>query len=277
MEYFVPVFATLLLVTGIAWVADRFWLRKKRALDAKNPWWVEYGSSFFPILLVIAILRSFIAEPFRIPSGSMTPTLLTGDFILANKYSYGIRLPLIHWKIIEVGTPQRGDVMVFRHPALPEQNYIKRVIGLPGDTIAYQDKRLTINGETIAVEPMEGYLYHESASGSRGDYRLMQQFREQLPNAAHRILNNPDAPADVPGNWELNFPGKENCQYNNTGVICVVPPGHYFMLGDNRDNSLDSRFWGFVPDENIVGKAFFIWFHFNWPDLPDLGRIGSFE
>jgi len=267
MDYFVPIFIVLLVASGVAWVANAFWLKKRRAPEDKDPWWVEYGASFFPILLLIAVVRSFIVEPFRIPSGSMTPTLLTGDFILANKYTYGIRLPLVREKIIDIGLPKRGDVMVFLHPDDPSLNYIKRVVGLPGDIVAYQDKRLSINGESVPVEKMADYLHEERRYYS-------EQFREDLGGVSHRILNSPDVPPYISA--PRDFPGKENCQYNSSGLVCIVPEGHYFMLGDNRDDSLDSRFWGFVPERNIVGKAFFIWFHFNWPNF-NLGRIGSFE
>jgi signal peptidase I len=196
------------------------------------------------VILVIFVLRSFIVEPFVIPSGSMMPTLLTGDFILTNKFTYGVRLPIVNRKIIEMNQPQRGDVMVFRYPENEEQNYIKRVIGLPGDTVAYQDKRLVINGKEMPVELLEDYLYQE-----RSYY--LEQFQENLGNVSHRILNDRDRSSNIPD--PHNFPGRENCQYNTAGVICQIPEGYYFVMGDNRDDSMDSRFWGFVPEENIVG------------------------
>lgn len=253
----------LLLASAAIWALDSLYLAKKRPAGAKDPWWVEYGAGFFPVILVVFALRSFVVEPFKIPSGSMIPTLLVGDFILVNKYTYGIRLPVLNKKVIEINQPQRGEVMVFRYPEDPSLDYIKRVVGVPGDKIAYQNKRLTINGEAVDVKPMDDFLHSERLYYSR-------QFSETLGSTNHRLLNDPDAPAFV--HDAIQFPGRENCLYNNAGVVCTVPPGHYFVLGDNRDNSRDSRVWGFVPDANIVGKAFFIWFNFN-----DLSRIGRFN
>ncbi|MDE2586457.1 MAG: signal peptidase I [Betaproteobacteria bacterium] len=253
----------LLLASGAIWALDSLWLKKQRQTNAREPWWVEYGAGFFPVILVVFLLRSFVMEPFKIPSGSMIPTLLVGDFILVNKYTYGIRLPIINKKVIEVSQPQRGDVMVFRYPEDPSVDYIKRVVGLPGDKIAYQNKRLTINGQPLAYQKTDDYLHPERLFYS-------QQYREKLGEVEHRILNDSEAPSFV--NDATTYPFRENCLYNNAGVICTVPPGHYFMMGDNRDNSRDSRVWGFVPDENIVGKAFLIWFNFS-----DLSRIGRFK
>ncbi len=253
----------LLLVSGAIWVADVLIFRKQRAADVKDPWWVEYGASFFPVILLVFVLRSFIVEPFKIPSGSMIPTLQIGDFILVNKFTYGIRLPVINKKIINVGEPQRGDVMVFRYPEDPSLDYIKRVVGIPGDKVAYQNKRLTINGKPIETMKVEDYLHPERLYYSK-------QFIEKPEGVEHRTLNDDDAPGFISD--AAQFPYRNNCLYNNAGVICTVPPGHYFMMGDNRDNSRDSRFWGFVPEANIVGKAFFIWLNFS-----DLKRIGSFK
>lgn len=253
----------LLVVTGAAWAADVLVFRKRRAPGAKDPWWVEYGASFFPVILLVFVLRSFVVEPFKIPSGSMIPTLQVGDFILVNKFTYGIRLPVINKKIIDVGEPKRGDVMVFRYPEDPSLDYIKRVIGIPGDKIEYQNKRLTINGKPVETTRIDDYLHPERLYYSK-------QFIENADGVEHRILNDDDAPAFISD--VSRFPQRNNCLYNNSGVICTVPPGHFFMMGDNRDNSRDSRFWGFVPEENIVGKAFFIWLN-----LGDLKRIGSFK
>ncbi|MBL0165763.1 MAG: signal peptidase I [Propionivibrio sp.] len=253
----------LLLVSGAIWVADVFVFSKRRAPEDKDPWWVEYGASFFPVILLVFVLRSFIVEPFKIPSGSMIPTLLVGDFILVNKFTYGIRLPVINKKIIEVGQPQRGDVMVFRYPEDPSLDYIKRVVGIPGDKVAYQNKRLTINGQPVETRRVDDYLQTERLKYSK-------QFIEKPEGIEHRTLNDDDAPGFISD--ATQFPHRQDCLYNNAGVICTVPAGHYFMMGDNRDNSRDSRFWGFVPEENIVGKAFFIWLNFS-----DLKRIGSFK
>jgi len=253
----------LLMATGAIWMVDQFWLSKMRAADAPDPWWVEYGASFFPVILVVFLLRSFLVEPFKIPSGSMIPTLLVGDFILVNKYTYGIRLPVLNKKVIDIGTPQRGDVMVFRYPDNPSLDYIKRVIGLPGDKIAYLNKRLTINGQEIQLKKAEDYLDKERLY-------YTPRYIETLETVAHEILVEPDAPSFI--SQVTQFPFRDKCHYNTSGVVCEVPAGHYFMMGDNRDNSQDSRFWGFVPDENIVGRAFYIWFNFS-----DLKRIGSFR
>lgn len=260
---FALILLILTVVTGILYAIDILVFRKQRAPDGKQPLWVEWGADFFPVILIVFVLRSFLFEPFKIPSGSMIPTLLVGDYILVNKYAYGIRLPVINTKIIEVGEPQRGDVMVFRYPEDPSLDYIKRVVGLPGDTVAYQNKRLTINGAEVAIEPMADFLHPERLYYS-------QQYNEKLGEVEHRILNDADAPAFVPG--VSSFPFRENCTYNASGVICKIPDGHYFMMGDNRDNSRDSRAWGFVPEGNIVGKAFFIWLNFS-----DFSRIGSFR
>lgn len=253
----------LLVVTGALYAVDVLKFRKLRAKNAKEPLWVEWGASFFPVILIVFGLRSFVVEPFKIPSGSMIPTLLVGDFILVNKFTYGIRLPVINKKIIDINLPQRGDVMVFRYPEDPSLDYIKRVVGLPGDKIAYQNKRLTINGQPVEVKKSSDYLHPERLYYS-------EQYVEKLGGVEHRFLNDADAPAFVPDT--VPFSHRENCIYNHSGVICTVPPGHYFMMGDNRDNSRDSRVWGFVPEDNIVGKAFFIWLNFS-----DFSRIGSFR
>jgi len=254
---------TLLVLTGAVRALDLAWLRKGRAESAKQPWWIEYSISFFPVILIVFALRSFLVEPFKIPSGSMIPTLLIGDFILVNKYAFGIRVPVLNRKLVEIGRPQRGDVMVFRYPEDPSLDYIKRVVGLPGDRIEYRGKRLTINGTPVPVRQIDDYL-------SKERMQFSHRFIETLGAVEHEILVEDDAPAFVP--QVRSFPFSGNCHYNMSGLACTVPPGHYFMMGDNRDNSSDSRVWGFVPDENIVGRAFFIWLNFN-----ELGRFGSFR
>ncbi len=259
---FALILLVLLVVTGVLY-AINFRLRKQRPAGAKEPAWVEWGADFFPVILIVFVLRSFIVEPFKIPSGSMIPTLLVGDFILVNKYTYGIRLPVINKKIISLNEPQRGDVMVFRFPEDPSLDYIKRVIGTPGDVVSYQNKRLSVNGQPVEMTRIDDYLHPERLYYS-------EQYLVKFGTVEHRLLNDTDAPSFI--HDAGRFPYRENCTYNAAGVICTVPAGHYFMMGDNRDNSRDSRSWGFVPEENIVGKAFFIWLNFS-----DLGRIGSFK
>lgn len=296
------------IVTGIYWLAEQFYFLPQRLqsaerlesdaanrraeLDklgiAKNdvdvtqakerlvmqPWWLDWTAGLFPVIAVVFVLRSFLFEPFKIPSGSMIPTLWVGDLILVNKFHYGVRLPVINLKITDGNPVERGDVMVFRYPPKPNLDYIKRVIGLPGDEIAYLNKQLTINGQPAPKTPLPDFFEEDSL-------RYIKQFEERIPLGdkpdasvtsvrLHRLLNDADRPAFVPGADEFVF--KDNCRYTVEGVTCKVPAGHYFMMGDNRDNSLDSRYWGFVPEKNIVGKAFFVWMNFG-----NLKRIGAFD
>jgi signal peptidase I len=245
------------------WLLDIALLRRRRPANAKQPWWVEYSVSFFPVILIVFVLRSFLVEPFKIPSSSMVPTLLVGDFILVNKFKYGVRLPVVNRKIVQLDNPQRGDVMVFRYPEDSSLDYIKRVVGLPGDRVEYRNKRLTINGKPVPTRQIDDYLSKERMQFSR-------RYVETLGGVEHQILLDDDAPASMMPSRSFAFAA--NCNYNTSGLTCTVPPGHYFMMGDNRDNSSDSRVWGFVPDENIVGKAFFIWLNLN-----ELGRFGPFR
>jgi len=294
-------FALLLLlasvVTGIYWLAERFhFLPQRQAAAARleaetvsrradlqrmgiekvdtdtreaqqkllaQPWWLDWTAGLFPVIVAVFLLRSFLFEPFKIPSGSMIPTLQIGDLILVNKFHYGIRLPVANTKVTAGNPVQRGDVMVFRYPPKPSVDYIKRVVGVPGDEVAYLNKRLTVNGQAVTSEALPDY-FDESTM------RYFRHEREQLPGKTHQIIVDNERPAFIPGADE--FPMRENCRYSVEGVVCKVPEGHYFMMGDNRDNSLDSRYWGFVPDKNIVGKAFFVWMNFG-----NLKRIGSFE
>lgn len=228
-----------------------------------QPWWLDWTAGLFPVILVVFVLRSFLFEPFKIPSGSMMPTLLTGDLILVNKFTYGLRLPVINTKITDGKPPARGDVMVFRYPPKPSMDYIKRVIGVPGDEVAYLNKKLTINGQPVSKNVLPDFLDGDAM-------RLLKQFSEELDGTKHNLLNDDGGPAFVQG--AADFPFRENCRYSVEGIVCKVPAGHYFMMGDNRDNSADSRYWGFVPDKNIVGRAFFVWMNFG-----DLGRIGPFQ
>lgn len=228
-----------------------------------QPWWLDWTAGLFPVILAVFVLRSFLYEPFKIPSGSMIPTLRVGDLILVNKFHYGVRLPVFNTKLIDNHSPQRGDVMVFRYPPQPSLDYIKRVVGVPGDEVAYQNKQLTVNGKPVPRAAQPDFFDSDSM-------RYARQFRETVGERSYNTLNDDDRAAFI--NRTTDFPFLDHCRYSVEGVTCKVPAGHYFMMGDNRDNSLDSRYWGFVPEANIVGKAFFVWMNFG-----DLGRIGSFE
>lgn len=294
---FLLILLLLTLFTGAMWILERFRLEPRRrakaremvgafeaanreAIDrgepsvideqnallkkyARKPWYVEYTADIFPVILLMFIIRSFLWEPFRIPSGSMLPTLQPGDFILVNKYDYGIRLPVIDKKIISIGEPKSGDVVVFRYPMDPSIDYIKRVIGVPGDTVEYRNKVLYINGveqKQINVGP---YVDPESLM-------TLDERKENLKGYEHEILIDKHRPDYVPLAWMLRT--ELTCSYSETGFVCKVPQGKYLVMGDNRDNSQDSRYWGFMPEENLVGRAMFIWFN-----LGNLGRIGSFK
>jgi signal peptidase I len=285
------------VVTGLYWIAERFYFlprrekaatelaehaaRRRAELDKMGlrqdeddtaqarqrllmqPWWLDWTAGLFPVIAAVFLLRSFLFEPFKIPSGSMIPTLLVGDLILVNKFHYGLRLPVINTKLTD-GTPvQRGDVMVFRYPPQPSLDYIKRVVGVPGDEVAYLNKRLTVNGKAVETSAVPEFFDEDTM-------RYMRQFEEKLGEKPHRLLNDEDRPGYVMG--ALKFPYSDNCRYSVEGVVCKVPPGHYYLMGDNRDNSQDSRFWGFVPDANIVGKAVLVWMNFG-----NLKRIGFFN
>lgn len=247
-------FATLLtlltLVTGVVWALDKFWLEKRRNGAEANAA-VDFGRSFFPVIALVLILRSFLAEPFRIPSGSMLPTLHIGDFILVNKYTYGLRDPVFHYKLLKLGEPQRGEIVVFRYPVNPSQDFIKRIVGVPGDHIAYREKTLYVNGQKATQQPADVY-----SSPYGNSYRYV----EDLVGVSHSILVRPGEPTR-----DFEF---------------TVPEGEYFAMGDNRDASLDSRYWGTVPEKNLVGRAFFIWMNQEggaWPWQWDVNfsRIGT--
>ena len=263
---FALIMLLLLVFTGGFWLLDKLVLRKRRGEGEPMPWWIEYPVSFFPVILVVFMLRSFLVEPFKIPSGSMIPTLLVGDYILVNKFTYGIRLPVANRKLVQMNDPKRGDVMVFRFPENPSLDYIKRVVGVPGDVVEYRNKRLTVNSQLVDVETEPDYSYLESGGLN---FITTKRYREKLGDAGHSTIVNLDAPS-VQLAGVHSFPHRENCEYNEDGFRCKVPAGHYFMMGDNRDSSSDSRYWGFVPDENIVGKAFLIWWNFG-----QFGRIGT--
>ena len=260
------------LVTGAVWLLDKFFLRKRRtgvtqqrarkgepgeeikpdAKAAKEPWHIETCKSYFPILLIVLILRAFVAEPFRIPSGSMMPTLLHGDFILVNKFTYGIRLPVLHAKIMDTGAPRRGDVAVFRFPVNPADDYIKRIIGLPGDRIEYRNKTVFVNDRPM--QQASNGVYR--GTGSNSVMNGIPVFSEDLEVIRHDVM--------------ITYP-----RYN-IPIVEVVPENHYFVMGDNRDHSSDSRSWGFVPEENLVGRAFLVWMNWDFAGKKfDFGRIGK--
>lgn len=247
------------LLTGSVWLFDKLWLSARRDAKAKalgqeiiHPTgWVDFARSFFPVILAVLLLRSFVVEPFRIPSGSMLPTLLAGDFILVDKFSYGLRAPVFHNVLLPLGKPERGDVMVFRFPPDPSKDFIKRVIGLPGDEIEYVNKKLYLNGRRVTMNPIG--LYDEPRMQS---LKGSLHFVEELPGADHEIILQPRRPS--------------------RDAQLIVPEGHYFVMGDNRDGSDDSRRWGFVPEENLVGRAFLIWMSWDSTrNLPAWSRIGQ--
>ena len=269
MTNFALILFILLVVTGLVTLADKLIWSKRRAEGEEEPWWIEYPKSFFPVILIVFLLRSFLVEPFKIPSSSMRPTLEVGDFILVNKFTYGIRLPIVEKKVVDLNQPQRGDVLVFRYPLDPSLDYIKRVVGVPGDEVTYKDKHLIINGKPQALKSDGSYSYLEGTLA----FVTTQRFQETIGDKVHDVAHLTDAPPVRMGGVRT-FPGRENCVYNESGFTCRVPPGSYFMMGDNRDNSEDSRYWGFVPDDHIRGKAFFIWW--NWDDVSSFAfkRIG---
>jgi signal peptidase I len=260
MRWFEIALVALTFATGIVWLLDMLFFARRRAAsqtlldDGGEPVLVDYSKAFFPVLLVVLILRSFVAEPFRIPSNSMMPTLLTGDFILVNKFTYGLRLPINNHKFVSLGAPGRGDVVVFRPPHHPEQDWIKRVMGLPGDRIGYRDNTVTINGEPLQYQSLGPY----QGTGNGTEMSGAEELRETVGDRSHTVLERHDLPFYDQGEGEW-----------------TVPPGHYFVMGDNRDNSEDSRYWQshFLPEENLRGKAFLIWM--NIDGGVDFSRIGN--
>lgn len=251
---FAVILTALTAGTGVFWALDKWWLGPRRSRligDDKPGAFIDFCRSFFPVIFIVLMLRSFIVEPFRIPSGSMIPTLLVGDFILVNKWSYGLRDPVLNHKFMDFGQPQRGDVVVFRWPVDPSKDFIKRLVGLPGDRIAYRDKQLFVNGEPAKQQPA-GVFTAPGLPPPGVVYRLA----EDLTGVDHHVLVNPARPAD-----DFEF---------------VVPEGQYFAMGDNRDGSDDSRRWGTVPEKNLVGKAFLIWMSWDSANTRvDVSRIGT--
>jgi signal peptidase I len=266
MEYLNPDFSLLLVAltffSGLVWLIDRLFFHRRRLDRAaqkstripREPVLVEYSRSLFPVLLIVLLFRSFLFEPFKIPSGSMIPTLLVGDFIIVNKFAYGLRLPVLNKKFVELGEPQRGDVIVFRYPVDPSVNFIKRLVGLPGDTVAYRNKQLFINGEQVGIEKTSRFTSADlKCSTPRSDAVL---HTELLGDVQHDVLLHEKS--------------------GNRGGQWVVPEGHYFAMGDNRDRSNDGREWGFVPEENLMGRAVGIWLNFDYTKgCGDWDRIGT--
>ncbi|ADU92029.1 signal peptidase I [Taylorella equigenitalis] len=264
------VFLVLVIVTFTAMALEKYVLKPRRIrlygseADKYSNGFLNYIGSLFGLVLFIFLLRAFVVEPFRIPSGSMLPTLQKGDFILVNKFKYGLRFPIINQKLVSLGSPNRGDIVVFRYPLNTSQDYIKRIIGIPGDVIVYENKQLYVNGKAIESISDGPYVKAEQQSGKP------ELYKEKLFSIEHGILQ-------MPGLYPIKpieqFEGIESCKYYlQSAVECKVPEGHYFVMGDNRDNSLDSRYWGFVPDKYLAGKAFFIWLNFE-----DFGRIGPIK
>lgn len=259
---FALVLVVLTGLSGVVWLLDSLLFKQKRrdkavqsSLEApREPILVEYARSLFPVLLIVLLFRSFLFEPFKIPSGSMIPTLLVGDFIVVNKFTYGIRLPVLNKKIIPVNEPERGDVVVFRYPPDPSVNYIKRLVGLPGDTVTYRDKQLYVNGDKIESTPVRRWASNDVKCTTPETDAML--YDETLGNVNHNVLVH-EISSGRNGQW-------------------VVPAGHYFMMGDNRDRSSDSRFWGYVPEDNLVGRAIGIWLNFDFEKgCADWSRIGD--
>ena len=264
MKWFEIVLVVLTLFTGAVWLLDKLFLAKRRAASAglldegEEPVVIDYSKAFFPVLAVVLILRSFVAEPFRIPSNSMMPTLLTGDFILVNKFAYGLRLPITNQKFLPIGEPQRGDVVVFHFPGhTPDDpnkgvDFIKRVIGLPGDRVGYHDNQVSINGVPVTYQEIGTY----QGTGKGAEMTGFLELRENLPGRPHSVLESAASPFINPGEGDFE-----------------VPQGHYFVMGDNRKNSDDSRYWGVLPESQLRGKAFLIWM--SWDDGLEYRRIGT--
>lgn len=303
--YFTLILFFMMLLTGIVWFLERLYFLPKRRLyfkkilkeldfdnsvapnsslaqendiklygmsskvpiarilpqELKKNWWFDFMAGLFPAIFFVFFFRSFFLEPFKIPSSSMLPTLHVGDFILVNKFTYGVRLPILNRKLIEVGKPKSGDVIVFRYPKDESIDYIKRVVGLPGETILYKNKELYVNGVPVQTNKLQDFYDAEHAVYD-------QQYEETLKGRSYRVLKKVDAMSLYQP--RIDFPFRKNCEFNINEVICKVPDGHYFVMGDNRDNSADSRYWGFVPEKNLIGRAFFVWFN-----LSKLSRIGK--
>jgi signal peptidase I len=303
--WFGMVLTVLFVVTGLGWLAEKLYFAAQRQRVAESiaeraradgtggygaavqdalrrPIWLEYTAGLFGVIALVFVLRSFITEPFRIPSGSMLPNLYVGDFILVNKFTYGLRLPIGNQVVVPMNHPKKGDVVVFQWPVDRNQSYIKRVVGAPGDVVRYENKILTVNGQVYAHSPKPGTIptqeYPTNALGRPVLSVILNKAVEQGA-VAHDILTIEGQPVLSPGALReypfRNATGACTFLPNNSGLECTVPAGQYFMMGDNRDNSTDGRYWGFVPEENIIGKAYFVWMNFTWDHWVNFQRIGS--
>lgn len=272
--YFTIVLFLVTLFTGVIWILEKIFSRLQHRTHAQFVFsgstnqslhrssWFKSFANLFPSIFLVFCVRSFFVEPFKIPSSSMKPTLCSGDFILVNKLSYGIQLPIIHRKLMQIGRPQRGDIVVFQYPYNTSLNYIKRIIGLPGETVKLKNKKLYINELPVATKRLKD-VYDEERSN------YVRQYEEQIGKKSYTVIQSGfQQPVYRP---ILNFPFQENCFIDVNEIVCKVPKGYYFVLGDNRDNSLDSRYWGFVPEKNLIGRAFFIWF--NRSKLLRIGKL----
>ena len=287
--WFAYILTALFFITGIFWVLDKLVFAPQRRRNAEaikarmsggydeavraalaRPEWLEYTAGLFGVVALVFVLRSFVTEPFRIPSSSMVPTLLEGDFILVNKYNYGLRMPISNDIIVPIGSPKRGDVVVFHYPLDPSIDYIKRLVGLPGDEIKYEGRQLTINGQVVEQKDSKLAQLKSGTYSTQIPMDRIVQGTEFLADTVtgHEIWVDPSRPAYIPQGVRPDV--KKYCQYTENGFTCKVPQGQYFMMGDDRDFSEDSRYWGFVPEKNIVGRAYFVWMNFG-----DLSRIGT--
>lgn len=287
--WFAYILTALFFITGIFWVLDKLVFAPQRRRNAEaikarmsggydeavraalaRPEWLEYTAGLFGVVALVFVLRSFVTEPFRIPSSSMVPTLLEGDFILVNKYNYGLRMPISNDIIVPIGSPKRGDVVVFHYPLDPSIDYIKRLVGLPGDEIKYEGRQLTINGQVVEQKDSKLAQLKSGTYSTQIPMDRIVQGTEFLADTVtgHEIWVDPSRPAYIPQGVRPDV--KKYCQYTENGFTCKVPQGQYFMMGDDRDFSEDSRYWGFVPEKNIVGRAYFVWMNFG-----DFSRIGT--
>lgn len=271
-------FFLVMMVAVVLALIARMMGYKPKGNERALPMWAAFGFSNAVVLGAIGVGKTFLIEPMQIPSSSMRPGLVVGDFILINKFAYGIRIPFLNEVAVPVGKPQRGDVVVFRMPLDPKTNYIKRLIGVPGDTVEYRNKRLSVNGRPYESTPVAEYKYSDSANSVVSVNRM----KENMQSKTYETLNDPMKPAYDMGQLMATLARPEfidtgakarqeqDCKIDETGFVCKIPQGYYLMMGDNRDNSYDGRYWGFVPDNLLAGRAFMVWMN-----IHELSRIGK--